>query len=59
MPEDVDFTMLLDIDAEVSINDAKPTDSEILAEVCGFDYAVLSDNNQDDENGKDIRAAVL
>ena len=44
MPEDGDFTMLLDIDAKVSTNGAKPTDSEILAEICGINNAVLSDN---------------
>ena len=46
--------MLLDIDVEISTNSAKPADSEILAEVCGINNAVLRDNNQDDDNGKDI-----
>ena len=48
--EGVDFNMLLDIDAEVSTNCTKPTDSEILAEVCGINNAVLSDNDQDDDD---------
>ena len=50
VPEGVDLTMLLDIDAEVSTNGAKPTDSEILAEVCGTNNAVLNDNDQDDDD---------
>ena len=50
--------MILDIDAEGSTNSPKPTDSAILADVYGINNVVLSDNNQDDENRKDIRAAV-
>ena len=41
--------MLLDIDSEVT-NGTKPTDSEILAEVCGINNAVLNDNYQDDDD---------
>ena len=55
VPEGVDFTMLLDIDAEVSTNGTKPMDSEILAEVCGINNAVLSDNDQDDDKDGAVR----